>query len=318
MAPTGVGIYSESSDDAAIIGSRGTVDVVRTPSGLVGIGEDGSGLAAYSGSAAHPAIYAEHLAGAWAILAKCDIASYSAFASAIWAIDSGVGAGLFGQSDRGEGVRGRANTDDGIGTSGYGPGYDINDFPGRFYRPGGFFAGRNGVIGYTEETNGASVIGYTSNPTCWAGVFVSSGDGVSILAGSGKTGLSVSGGSKSAVVETDSGKRQLYCEESSEVWFTDYGFGQLRDGTAVVKIDPVFAQTVNLDEPYHVFLQVYGNAEIYVAGRTQAAFEVGLCDGDPEAEFSYRLVAKRKGFEEERLAPFQDEAVLQQADPGDE
>jgi hypothetical protein len=318
MTATGVGIYSESSDDAAVIGSRGTVDVVRTPSGVVGIGEDGSGLAAYSESAAHPALYAEHLAGAWAILAKCDIASYSTFASAIWAIDSGVGAGLFGQSQRGEGVRGRANTYDGIGTSGYGPGYDVNDFPGSFYRPGGFFAGRNGVIGYTEETNGTSVIGYTTNPTCWAGSFISSGHGVNIIAAAGKTGLSVSGGSKSAVVETASGPRQLYCEESSEVWFTDYGFGQMEDGTALVQIDPVFAQTVNLDEPYHVFIQVYGNAEVYVAERTQEAFEVRLRDGDVKAEFSYRIVAKRKGFEDSRLARFQGIAVIQQTNTQDE
>jgi hypothetical protein len=51
-----------------------------------------------------------------------------------------------------------------------------------------------------------------------------------------------------------------------------------------------------------------------VAERTKSSFEVSLRDGDPGTEFSYRLVAKRKGFEEDRLAVFPDVATLQQTD----
>ena len=54
--------------------------------------------------------------------------------------------------------------------------------------------------------------------------------------------------------------RLLYVEESTEVWFSDYGFGQLVDGVAIVPIDPIFVQTVNLNEPYLVFVQAYGDA----------------------------------------------------------
>jgi hypothetical protein len=126
---------------------------------------------------------------------------------------------------------------------------------------------------------------------------------VYISGASGKVGLSVAGGSKNAVVRTDEGSRLLYSEESSEVWFSDYGFGQLQDGKAVVAIDPLFAQTVNLAEPYHVFVQVYGDAEVYVSARMPQSFEVRLRDGDPGVQFSFRLVAKRLGFEDQRLAP---------------
>ena len=89
---------------------------------------------------------------------------------------------------------------------------------------------------------------------------------------------------------------------------TDYGFGQLEDGSAIITIDPVFAQTVNLEEPYHVFVQVYGDAEVYVSNRTPTQFEVHLRDGAPDIEFSYRIVAKRLGYEEDRLerAPWAD------------
>ena len=109
------------------------------------------------------------------------------------------------------------------------------------------------------------------------------------------------GGSKNAVVGTATGARALYTEESTEVWFTDYGFGKLEHGRARVLLDPTFAQTINPDEPYHVFVQPYGRAELYVAERTPLGFEVKLKDGDSDTEFSYRVVAKRKGFEAKRL-----------------
>ena len=105
------------------------------------------------------------------------------------------------------------------------------------------------------------------------------------------------------MVRTPSGAKALYSEESSEVWFTDYGFAKLDDGRARILFDPLFAQTINPDEPYHVFLQSYGDAELYVQGRTPVGFDVVLKDGDAHAEFSYRIVAKRLGFEGKRLEP---------------
>jgi hypothetical protein len=42
---------------------------------------------------------------------------------------------------------------------------------------------------------------------------------------------------------------------------------------------------------------------VYVSDRTPQSFEVHLRDGDPSVEFSYRLVAKRLGFEDNRLEP---------------
>jgi hypothetical protein len=211
-----------------------------------------------------------------------------------------------------------ANSTTGVAVAGSMQGYapsDINLIG--YWLPAGLFSGRNGVVGLTKDPGGigvaASCLATTgedcrgidarsSSTTGWAGRFVSSGNGVSISAGgAGKTGLAVSGGSKSAVVRTEGGSRLLYTEESAEVWFTDYGFGKLANGTAKVTIDPIFAQTVNLKEPYHVFVQVYGDADVYVTTRTATGFEVRLRSGDAAVEFSYRLAAKRLGFEAQRL-----------------
>jgi hypothetical protein len=125
----------------------------------------------------------------------------------------------------------------------------------------------------------------------------------------GGAGLQVVGGSKNAVVHTPAGAKALYTEESTEVWFTDYGFGKLSNGKGRILFDPSFAQTINPDESYHVFVQPYGRAELYVAERTPLGFTVALKDGDPNAEFSYRIVAKRLGFEGKRLeaAPWADQ-----------
>ena len=229
---------------------------------------------------------------------------------------SGVNYAIVGASKSPDGFGGyfyntSASPNTGFGVAGLHPGYGVADI-GSWAHPAAYFGGRIGVIALTKDTGGTAVLALINNDTGWAGMFTGIGNGVRVSVPAGKVGLEVLGGTKNAVVPTEDGARLLYTEESTEVWFTDYGFGQLEDGLAVVPIDPIFAQTVNLEEPYHVFVQVYGDAEIYVTNRTSASFEVHLRDGDPGVEFSYRIVGKRLGYEDARLerAPWDDGLVL--------
>jgi hypothetical protein len=155
--------------------------------------------------------------------------------------------------------------------------------------------GRAAFFENTLYNNSNSVLAVRTMGTGWAGVFLApqGGKGVLITVNSGMPGLQVVGGTKNAVVHTPSGAKALYTEESSEVWFTDYGFGKIENGRARIAIDPAFAQTINPREPYHVFVQSYGDAELYVKERTPQGFEVALRAGDPQARFGYRIVAKR-------------------------
>jgi hypothetical protein len=146
----------------------------------------------------------------------------------------------------------------------------------------------------------------------WAGRFEANGTGGNgIYISAQDVGLQVASGTKSAVVRTADGARALYCEEATEVWFVDYGSARLRDGRATVPIDAVFAETVSLNETYHVFVQAEGECEgVYVASKTPTTFEiVELRGGRSNAPFSYRLVAKRRGYEELRMerAPHADD-----------
>jgi hypothetical protein len=110
-------------------------------------------------------------------------------------------------------------------------------------------------------------------------------------------------GTKAAVVATaDYGTRRLFCLESPGVYFEDFGQGQLVNGEATVTIDPMFAQTVNLDMTYHVFLTPMGECPLYVARKSPTSFTVhAMGEGNPDVSFDYRIVAKRLGYENLRL-----------------
>jgi hypothetical protein len=174
----------------------------------------------------------------------------------------------------------------------------------------GVFLAPNGGRGmFINSKSNAYALEADNSGTGFAAKFFGYGSSKGVyIETQGGAGLQVVGGSKNAVVHTPAGAKALYTEESTEVWFTDYGFGKLANGRARVLLDPSFAQTINPDEPYHVFLQARGRAELYVGETTPLGFEVALKDGDPSAGFSYRIVAKRLGFESKRLeaAPWAD------------
>ena len=113
-------------------------------------------------------------------------------------------------------------------------------------------------------------------------------------------------GSKSAVVPVDGGTRKvaLYAVEAPENWFEDYGTGQLSRGSAVVQLEPTFSQTVNSGDEYHVFLTPKGDCKgLYVTNETADSFEVReLGGGTASVAFDYRIIARRKGYENVRLA----------------
>lgn len=111
-------------------------------------------------------------------------------------------------------------------------------------------------------------------------------------------------GSKNAIVPTSQGMTKVYSEESAGVWFTDYGRGQLVDGLCVIELDPLFLETVTISDEYPmmVFLQEEAECNGLISRPGSTSFEViERSDGNSDATFSYRIVAKRKGWENARL-----------------
>lgn len=113
-------------------------------------------------------------------------------------------------------------------------------------------------------------------------------------------------GSKSAVVPVENGAKKvaLYAVEAPENWFEDAGSGELTNGAAVIRMEKTFAQTVNTGMDYHVFLTPNDDCKgLYVTKKSATSFEVHeLGGGKSNIAFDFRIMARRKGYEEVRLA----------------
>src|SRR6185312_7981810 len=160
------------------------------------------------------------------------------------------GTGVMGISDLGAGVFGHS----GIATLSPGQNCGVIGFSG-FSGPtvphpvtvGGVWGSSNashGVIGTSNanagvfgySSNGPGIVGMTGNPAASAGAFF----GDVRVAGN----IYANNLKSAAVPFPDGSRRALYCMESPEVWFEDFGSAKLARGRAVVKLDANFAKVI--------------------------------------------------------------------------
>ncbi|HHZ9636625.1 TPA: phage tail protein [Enterococcus faecalis] len=180
-----------------------------------------------------------------------------------------------------------------------GNGHSLNFAPGSF----GYSSTASNSPSLNVSSNGFSI---GNNDTKVLG---SSGGRISISATSTSfTGnLSVTG-SKNSLVDTLSyGHRLLNAYETPEYYFADYGKAITdSDGEIKIDIEPIFLETVNTEsENYHVMLTPYSKGNIWVEETKEKYFVV---KSDPALiEFSWNLVAYRKGYEEVRLTQQKEE-----------
>jgi len=285
----GVAGETDSPNGAGVVGwglNEGVYGLAQASSGVTygvyGHAESTAGRAIYG--------YASATSGAtYGVFAEVD----STGGRGVWGhatATTGTTIGVWGWSDSliGTGVNGRANASTGINRGVFGLSYSTQG---------------SGVVGVGGAESGTNygVYGSTASPN---------GYGVYYVGGLGGTGL------KTSIVETPGyGWRHLYSMESPDVLFEDVGTAQLVNGAAVVPIEPIFAQTVNLEQPYQVFLTPQGSyCALYVAEKTPTSFTVRAQEGAScDIAFDYRIVAKRLGYEDVRLAPAADPTLIDQA-----
>lgn len=135
------------------------------------------------------------------------------------------------------------------------------------------------------------------------------------VCGINQTGSIACTGQVKMLAATQNGHRQVetYSVQSAENWLEDYGSGQLNHGGVTVTLDPVFADTVNTGVDFHVFLTPGGDCKgLYVTSKTASSFEVHeLGGGTSTIPFDYKIVAKRRGHETERLVDVTDRMRLE-------
>lgn len=113
-------------------------------------------------------------------------------------------------------------------------------------------------------------------------------------------------GTKSASVPTTKGNQLVYCKESPEIWFEDFGFGELVNGTAHIRLDEMFLETITVDEKnkMHITLQeqVETQGLYYVVDTDNKGFTVKeKKNGHSNGTFSYSIMAKRRFYEDHRF-----------------
>jgi hypothetical protein len=142
----------------------------------------------------------------------------------------------------------------------------------------------NAVVGVTAANNVAAILGVNSGGL--AARFV----GNVIVQG----GATVTGPKSAAVKKRDGTHVRMYCQESPEPWFEDFGTAELKNGQASVALDPEFDEVVKGDD-YRVFLTPIGvECSLYVSRKGPHRFEVRSVGGTAkDGSFDYRVVARR-------------------------
>jgi hypothetical protein len=198
-------------------------------------------------------------------------------------------SGMLGQSAVNSGVQGQSTLSSGVtGVSGT-QGPPVPNTP-NIAAVVGTSDSRHGVIGTSNASvgvigfsNNIGVLGFTITPSALAGQFIGN--------------IQVTGTKAAVVPFPDGTHRALYCMESPDLWFEDFGEAKLVRGRAVVKFDPNFAKVITGD--YRVFFTPEGDCRgLYLRRKSAATFEVGeLMGGKSSIAFSYRIVGRRKDIQ---------------------
>jgi len=107
-------------------------------------------------------------------------------------------------------------------------------------------------------------------------------------------------GTKSRAVKTEQyGTVLQYAYETAEPMFGDIGSGRVEeDGQCIIKIDPIFAETVTVECGYYVFLTKCGDGDLWVNQKSGSYFAVS---GTPGLNFDWEIKAHQKEYEYARL-----------------
>ena len=231
------------------------------------------------------------------------------------------GTGVYGLSSTGAGVTGSSTTSSGVvGTSSGGGiagvyGVTNNTSSDAAYAVWGddptTVGANGGVYGYSFSGQGVYGVSDSTSAFHEAGYFYAP-NGALPLVGIGPSGNCIvygdgdliCTGSKSAAVPLSNHRwARLYAVESPENWFEDFGSATLSNGSTFVPLEANFRDTVTSSQDYHVFLTPRGECEgLYIASTSTTGFEVReLHHGTSGVAFDYRIVVRRKGYENIRM-----------------
>jgi hypothetical protein len=233
----------------------------------------------------------------------------------VWvAIPNGLAAGVLGTSHNWSGVIGWSDNWHGVEAyTIYGEAAIVADAQEGLgvWAYSSTLSGINGIAAAAGPPvpNNSNIAGVVGTSDAQHGVIGTSNSGVGIIGFSNNVAGQFIGdiqvtGSKSALVPFPDGThRALYCMESPDLWFEDFGEAKLARGRAVVRLDTNFAKVIRTGD-YRVFLTPEADCRgLYVRHKSAVSFEVReLTGGKSSIAFSYRIVGRRKDIRRQRFA----------------
>ncbi|PLW91681.1 MAG: hypothetical protein C0592_14635 [Marinilabiliales bacterium] len=110
-------------------------------------------------------------------------------------------------------------------------------------------------------------------------------------------------GTKAATVKTENGPKELYCQESPEIWFEDFGSASVSNGQAIVDLQNDFVSTVTINDQYPIKVFITPNSDLgnWWVEKKGTTFILHAPNAANGSEFDYRVVAKRQGYEDYRM-----------------
>jgi hypothetical protein len=262
------GVYGLAVDDDGVYGYAQGATLYRY-AGVAGVAGSDSTYGVKGMASVHPGVYGQNSSTRYAAVTGRNI-------------NTSVGSA---------GVAGYGDT---VNVAAYGV-YGLARYHGVYGRSKYY----NGCRGEASDDNGVSGY-YSGTNTSYAGVWGGRGSwGYGVYYSGGLSGS----GTKSCVMRSSRGPVALYCQESPENWFEDFGSGQLVNGRCHVALDALFLETVTVSDelPLKAFVQqTSGEPVNLVVRKGSAGFDV-VGPAGSGVSFDYRVVAKRKGFEDVRL-----------------
>jgi len=243
----------------------------------VGAGAGGHGIAGQTNQSGSSGVRGEQINAAGLGVSGINFAAAGA----------STGIGIFGQTSQAEGF---GNSSYNLNTSGTGAFSVGNNVLGQYLvsGSGGAFNGYTTALYARATTPGVGESVYTDNFGAIVRVNYWNGTQYKII-GAGTVSTTAEG--------LNSERVTLHCTEAPEILFEDYGEGQLINGRTHIKIDPIIAKniTVNEKHPLRVFIQLEGECNgVYVTNKTGNSFDVvELASGISNAKFQYRIVGNR-------------------------
>ncbi len=115
--------------------------------------------------------------------------------------------------------------------------------------------------------------------------------------------ISCAGQKHRIVITEDYGMVKMNAFETAECYFGDIGRAKLKDGKCIIRMDKKFLETVNTNIQYEVQTWAYGNGNVWVEPSGMHPQYV-VVRGTNDIEFGYSIMAKQKGYENERMEEY--------------